>query len=104
MSLSSQRCRHHPLRGVAGRCPECTRFYCRECVTEHHGRVLCQECLGRRVLDGSGPDGRPLLVYALSAALNLLLLTALFYAGGSLLLRLPSAFHELHEDQAEEGP
>ena len=44
--LSRQRCAHHAHREAAARCPQCERYYCRECVTEHEGRVLCTSCLG----------------------------------------------------------
>lgn len=27
------------------RCPECRRFFCRECVTEHDDQLLCASCL-----------------------------------------------------------
>lgn len=45
--LVRQRCLHHPEREAASRCPQCQRFYCRECVTEHAGRLLCRDCLAR---------------------------------------------------------
>ena len=34
-NLIHQRCSNHPGREAAVRCPECGRFFCRECVTEH---------------------------------------------------------------------
>jgi hypothetical protein len=40
-----QRCWNHESREAVCRCPECTRSYCRECVTEHDGRLLCASCL-----------------------------------------------------------
>ncbi len=49
--LSGKRCFNHAGREAAARCPGCRRFYCRECVTEHDGRVLCAECLRRRAHD-----------------------------------------------------
>ena len=44
-SLSLQRCFNHAHREAAARCPECTHFYCRECITEHDDRVICAACL-----------------------------------------------------------
>ena len=32
-------------REAVARCPECTQFFCRECITEHDDRVLCSACL-----------------------------------------------------------
>ena len=39
-SLIHRRCLHHPAREAVALCPECRRFYCRECVTEHAGRMI----------------------------------------------------------------
>jgi hypothetical protein len=44
-NLLLQRCFNHGMREAAARCPECGRFYCRECITEHDDRVLCSACL-----------------------------------------------------------
>jgi hypothetical protein len=38
-------CYHHPDRLAAAKCLECSRSYCRECVTEHQGRLICAACL-----------------------------------------------------------
>ena len=43
--LTRQRCTIHLEREAAARCPSCARFFCRECVTEHAGRLLCAACL-----------------------------------------------------------
>ena len=40
-----QRCWNHEAREAACRCPACGRSYCRECVSEHEGRLLCAACL-----------------------------------------------------------
>ena len=39
------RCRRHPERPASARCPACGGTYCRECVVEHDGRILCASCL-----------------------------------------------------------
>jgi len=90
-----ERCFHHPGREAAARCPRCRRFYCRECVTEHEGQVLCAACLG---VPGGAARGRPGRLARLFAPapflLALLLLWLGFYAVGRSLLAIPSAFHE----------
>jgi hypothetical protein len=43
--LSRQRCFHHPGREAVCRCTGCTRTFCRECVVEHDGRLICATCL-----------------------------------------------------------
>ena len=94
-SLAHQRCFNHAGREAVARCPQCGRFFCRECVTEHEDRVICAVCLRRQ--------GRPQLtkrgwfVGVLRAGEVLLAVFAawLFFrlVGGGLLL-LPSSFHE----------
>jgi hypothetical protein len=44
-AIAGARCTRHANRQAAARCPGCRRNYCRECVTEHGGRLLCQSCL-----------------------------------------------------------
>ncbi len=55
--LWTQRCQFHALREAVARCPECQRYFCRECVTEHDERLLCASCL-RKLLERSSPDKR----------------------------------------------
>ena len=107
--IAQERCFNHRQREAVARCPACRRFYCRECVTEHGGRVLCAACLKGLV---AGEERRaPRLRAALIAGgcvASFLLLWFLFYFIGLGLLRLPSSFHEgtlwressgsLHED------
>jgi hypothetical protein len=35
----------HEQREAVCRCPRCSHFYCRECVTEHEGQFVCSACL-----------------------------------------------------------
>ncbi len=52
-ALADQRCFHHASREAVVRCPECRRFFCRECVIEHRGRMVCSECIEKE----TGPEG-----------------------------------------------
>ena len=93
--LLHQRCFNHLRREAVARCPECGRFFCRECVTEHEDKVLCAACLGRK----SAPDASALMRWGPLARmtqflLGLALIWIFFYYMGQLLLALPSAFHE----------
>ncbi len=88
--LAAARCDLHSEREAAVRCPECRRDYCRECVAEHGGRLLCTPCLARLANGGATPvrrlarvAGGMTVVAALAAA------WLSFYLLGRLLLALP---------------
>ena len=87
----------HTEREAVARCSTCEGFYCRECVVDHSGRLICARCLAKTTAASTeakpkrsfaGLQRRILLVAAV------LLLWTLFYATGSLLLSVPPDFHE----------
>jgi hypothetical protein len=93
--LSAQRCLNPPAREAAARCPSCGHFFCRECVTEHDGKVICARCLAalartparpRRTLRHAGT--------ALAALGGLVLLWLCFFLVGKMLLTIPTTFHD----------
>jgi len=43
--MISARCLNHEDRLAAARCLACGNSFCRECVTEHGGRLICAACL-----------------------------------------------------------
>jgi hypothetical protein len=91
----TQRCVYHAHREAVARCPECARFFCRECVSEHEDRVLCASCLARvgrvekheRSVVGS-------LLRSLMAVLGLLTAWWFFDLLGQGLMKLPASVHE----------
>ena len=94
-ALEHRRCAHHGEREAVARCPQCGRFFCRECIAEHAGRVLCAGCLasseheGRRrsaALRGLAP--------AIQFALGLFLIWGCFFYLGQVLMAIPAEFHE----------
>jgi hypothetical protein len=93
--ISHQRCFNHLLREAVARCPQCQRYFCRECVTEHEDKVLCAACLradaGLNRSDRSQLGGLMRMMHFLLGAT---LLWVFFYYLGQILLSLPSAFHE----------
>ena len=99
--LTRRKCRHHPSREAAARCPGCGRFFCRECVSEHRERVLCAECLRG---ESAPPSARRRPFVAARAVLRLaagvLVAWLFFHLLGQTLLRLPDTFHPA---QAPEG-
>jgi len=95
IQIHTQRCARHPAREAAARCPSCGGFFCRECVVEHSGRLLCAPCLAKQV-GGGERRRRRLLAIRRQLALAAAVFAAglVFYALGSLLLNVPPEFHE----------
>lgn len=87
-----QRCLRHAGREAAARCPSCRRYFCRECVTEHEGKVTCADCLAKLL---QTVDAKPSysLEWALLSVGGFLLAWVLFYYLGSFLGNAPASFH-----------
>lgn len=103
-SVVQGRCFVHADREAAARCPQCARFFCRECVTEHDDRVICAACLARMVVKRTPRRATAVLLAASAFAMSFLVLWLSFYACGLALLRIPSAFHKstLFQDKPAE--
>ena len=94
--LSNQRCYHHQRREAVVRCLDCQRYFCRECVTEHHDRMLCTQCL-ERLSDHREKRSRLWvrgLLLVTQGTFGFLLLWYAFYVVGLMLLSIPHSFHE----------
>lgn len=94
--LDHQRCYHHQTREAVVRCPDCGRFFCRECVTEHNHRMLCSQCL-QRMMGASEKNAKPVVenfVLLCQGGIGFLLIWYAFYLMGLFLLSIPHAFHE----------
>jgi len=102
--ISHERCHNHFRREAAARCPECRRFFCRECVTSHQGRAICASCLEQlvpgRASAQEAMQRRGLrtvgsyTVRCLQVVLVMFVLWSFFYLVGRSLLLVPTAFHE----------
>ncbi len=94
-ALTLQRCLHHPDREAVARCPECTRFYCRECIIEHDDRVLCADCLKRLARAAGKRTARfawaPRFLFCM---LGIFMAWLFFYETGNTLLLIPTSFHD----------
>jgi hypothetical protein len=90
-ALTEQRCLLHADREAAARCPACLRFYCRECVTEHAGRMLCAACIAR---SETAPARREssLAIWSMLAVAGLFFAWLVFYYFGMGLARVPAVF------------
>ncbi len=93
--LTQQRCHHHKFREAVARCPECRRFFCRECITEHADKVLCASCLGKNLRTGAERSHRFQWFFRLGHFfMGVMILYILFYYFAQILLAFPSSFHE----------
>jgi hypothetical protein len=93
MNIAEERCLNHASREAVARCPECGRYFCRECVSEHEDRVICASCLKRM---RKGPARRQRLtglIRTTQVLIGILMLWSSFYLLGRVLLTIPSSFH-----------
>ena len=94
-TLIHQRCFNHAVREAVARCPECGRFFCRECITEHDDRVICASCLKK--VTSPAPVRRTVLARLARLAggtFGLLIAWFFFFLIGAALLKVPASFHE----------
>lgn len=87
--LIDQRCHHHASREAVVRCPQCRRFFCRECVTEHDGRMMCVSCVPARGGHAGTSSFAPWIV---AGCAGFLLAWVMFYYLGVIFARIPSDF------------
>lgn len=94
-SLAQTRCYHHSHREAVARCPDCARYFCRECISDYQGKALCAQCLSQSVRE-TIPNKRipAYLLSGLCALAGFMLTWFLFYMLATLLIRIPSEFHE----------
>ena len=95
ITLARQRCFSHEAREAVCKCPSCSRFFCRECVTDFDGRLLCAFCIRDSIAARKQTPGRSRFITAagsVAAALTAMLLSwAFFYFAGRLLVKLAQA-------------
>lgn len=93
--LAQKRCFHHGAREAVARCPQCKRFFCRECITEHEDQVLCKYCLKDRATSPEKRFGGFRRFYRVTQlAIGTVIIWLVFYYVGYMLILIPTAFHE----------
>ncbi|MHC1725494.1 MAG: rhomboid family protein [Syntrophobacteraceae bacterium] len=93
--LSRLRCFNHANREAVARCLQCSRTFCRECITEHEERVICAQCLAAIKQESAEKrTGLRTIVAGTWCLLSATFLWAVYYYFGKILLTIPSSFHE----------
>ncbi len=98
-SLSKTVCTVHGERPATARCPQCRRFFCSECVTEHSGRLICASCLAS-TREAPKVERRKIRRWNVHPAAWLQLAFAIaatwvmFYFFARFLGEIPDAFHD----------
>jgi hypothetical protein len=95
-TVAARKCVRHPGREAVARCPSCGEHFCRECVVEHRGILLCAACLARAAAtapQSAQTEWRRAGELALTAA-SVLLLWVAFYTLGQFLKFVPARVHE----------
>jgi hypothetical protein len=100
MTLVDQRCFHHDLREAVAQCPSCKLFFCRECVTEHAGRMICVTCVHALTRDAGKTAQAARARWTVAAVAGLLVAWLVFYYLGLALARIPSKFHGGSEESS----
>jgi hypothetical protein len=95
MNIARERCFNHVSREAVARCPECGRTFCRECISEHEGRVICAFCLKHLSTKAVRRYRLIRLLPLIQIFMGVLLLWVSFYLLGKALLTIPSSFHEM---------
>ncbi len=94
-TLQQSHCLNHPRREAAARCTSCGQPFCRECVTELDGRMVCSACHRAKVETREKPKRDWFMITVpLQAVLGVALLWGTAWFFGKLLLSTPSEFHE----------
>ena len=92
--FSAPTCFVHPGRESVALCLECRHSFCRECVIDHDGRLICAACLARMQVSAAKSHHR-LQAFAQTAGVlvGLILCWMLFYSAGRALLLAEPARH-----------
>ena len=93
MNILDQRCLNHSSREAVAQCPTCKRFFCRECITEHAGRMICVTCVNALARDAQKTARAARARWTVTAVAGLLIAWLVFYYLGLTLARIPSKFH-----------
>jgi hypothetical protein len=97
-TFATRRCFIHANREAASLCVTCRRSFCRECVVDHEGRLMCNACLAKAT---KRPATRESRLAILTGPINILCAVVLcwfvFYMVGRGFLLLEPVRHQFEE-------
>lgn len=95
-ALHKRGCQVHPTREAIARCPSCGGDFCRECVNDHEGRLLCAACIQQIKAAVQEPTQKKesRLRLTMLFSLCVLALWSMLYFAGRLLLVVPMETHD----------
>jgi len=101
--FGQQRCFIHPSREAVSLCLECRHAFCRECVVDHDGRLVCATCLAR-LRATVARDNRVLrgLRTGIAGVLAVLFCWMIFYMFGRLLMMSAPEHHGFDTSEQEQ--
>jgi hypothetical protein len=93
--VSAALCLNHPRREAAARCTSCGQPFCRECVTEFEGRMVCSPCYREKSqVEAKTRRDWFLVTTALQAMAGFSALWFTAWLLGRLLVSIPAEVHE----------
>ncbi|QYY35097.1 hypothetical protein [Ruficoccus sp. ZRK36] len=96
-SLATQRCKNHVDREAVARCMSCMDYFCRECTTEHDGRMICKHCLEEELTQQQQRPKRHLVrgfIGGIAALGSFTVCFFIFYKMGSMLISIAESYYE----------
>lgn len=93
--MAQVQCLNHPKREAAARCTACGQVFCRECVTNLGGRMVCGACYQvKTTVETKVRKDWFVLKFVLQVVVGMGLFWGLWWRVGRLLAGMPSSFHE----------
>lgn len=92
-ALAERKCLNHNGREAVARCPGCRSYFCRECVSEHAGRILCAPCLTAE-MNASNARRKFQTWVPMVALFGIGFAWMLFMGLGKILLAIPAEVHD----------
>ncbi len=94
-NITHCKCYNHASREAVARCPQCSHYFCRECITEHDDVIMCAICL-EKASNSTKQKGHFLshLIVVMLCSFSFFVLWLIFYYFGQQINAIPDGFHK----------